>query len=150
MTQTSRRKRGSNEAKPGLDRAGRHLYRRTSRRLWFQRIELTCHEPCHGLSADGVTPVDRRDDTLGPVHGEQIVAASEAAAEIVAPQGIITVSIGTAEFSATLADTDTARAFADRLPLTLDMTDVNSNEKAFELAESLPDDAEKPGNSQQR
>jgi hypothetical protein len=57
----------------------------------------------------------------------------------------MTVNIGTAEFSATLADTDTARAFADRLPLTLDMSDVNSNEKAFGLAEALPGNAVDPG-----
>ena len=62
-----------------------------------------------------------------------------------APKNTITVSIGTAQFSATLADTDTARAFADRLPLTLDMTDVNNNEKAFDLAEALPGHAANPG-----
>jgi hypothetical protein len=48
-------------------------------------------------------------------------------------------------FSATLADTDTARSFADRLPLTLDMHDVNSNEKAFDLSEDLPSNPENPG-----
>ena len=43
-------------------------------------------------------------------------------------QAGITVSIGSAQFSATLADTATARAFAERLPLRLDMADVNGNE----------------------
>jgi hypothetical protein len=89
-------------------------------------------------STDAMTPSDRST-------ASSVVAASEAAAEIIAPQGFLAVSIGSAEFSATLADTDTARAFADRLPLTLDMSDVNSNEKAFELAESLPDEPERPG-----
>lgn len=70
---------------------------------------------------------------------------SEATSETVAQQGAITVSIGTGQFSATLADTETARAFADRLPLTLDMADVNGNEKAFELADALPADAANPG-----
>jgi hypothetical protein len=64
-------------------------------------------------------------------------------------QSAITVTIGAAQFLATLADTDTARAFADRLPLTLDMTDVNSNEKAFDLAEALPNDPENPGHHPQ-
>ena len=101
--------------------------------------------PATDVHLDGVTPVDRRDDTrrTGPRRAASF--EGEATAEIVAPQSAITVSIGTAEFSATLADTDTARAFADRLPLTLDMADVNSNEKAFDLAEALPDDAENPG-----
>ena len=88
-------------------------------------------------STDAMTPSDRSTASS--------VAASEAAAEIVAPQGSLAVTIGTTEFSATLADTDTARAFADRLPLTLDMSDVNNNEKAYELAEALPDAPEKPG-----
>ena len=87
-------------------------------------------------STDAMTP-------SSPPSG--VVPAGEGAAESTAPQGAMTVNIGTAEFSATLADTDTARAFADRLPLTLDMSDVNSNEKAFELAESLPDEPERPG-----
>ncbi len=55
-------------------------------------------------------------------------------------RGAVTVGVGSTQFSAALADTATARAFAERLPLTLDMTDVNSNEKAFELAETLPAD----------
>jgi hypothetical protein len=71
--------------------------------------------------------------------------AGEATAEIVAPQRAITVSIGEVQFSATLVDTDAARAFADRLPLTMDMTDVNSNEKASELAAALPGQANNPG-----
>jgi hypothetical protein len=66
-------------------------------------------------------------------------------ADPAAPRGTITVTVGTAEFVATLADTPTARAFAERLPLTLDMRDVNNNEKAFELAETLPGVAANPG-----
>ena len=67
------------------------------------------------------------------------------AAQTVAAQGVITVTIGTAEFSATLADTQTARAFADRLPLIVNMSDVNSNEKAVQLDEALPGVAANPG-----
>jgi|SRR6478752_2811882 hypothetical protein len=86
-------------------------------------------------STDAITPSDRSTPSGTAPPGEVTP---------VAPQNTITVSIGTAQFSATLADTDTARAFADRLPLTLDMTDVNSNEKAFDLAEALPGAAQNP------
>ncbi|MFO6421258.1 cyclophilin-like fold protein [Hylemonella sp. W303a] len=48
-------------------------------------------------------------------------------------------------YSITLADTDAARAFAARLPLTLDMEELNGNEKKKELAAPLPTDASKPG-----
>jgi len=94
-----------------------------------------------------VAPPPSKKITPPPDRSTQsgIRSASEATAETVAPQGTITVTIGAAQFLATLADTDTARAFADRLPLTLNMTDVNSNEKAFDLAEALPHDAENPG-----
>jgi hypothetical protein len=79
-----------------------------------------------------------------PRHSE-VDSAGELVADPVAPRGAITVTVGTAEFFATLADTPTARAFAERLPLTLDMRDVNNNEKAFELAETLPGVAANPG-----
>ena len=69
----------------------------------------------------------------------------EAAAEPDSPEIAIVVTIGAVRFPATLADTDTARAFADRLPLTLDMADVNSNEKAFDLPDALPSDPDDPG-----
>ena len=79
-----------------------------------------------------------------PTPGE-VGAASESTAQTIAPKVAITVTIGTARFPGTLADTPTARAFADRLPLTLDMSDVNSNEKAYELGETLPGVAANPG-----
>jgi hypothetical protein len=55
------------------------------------------------------------------------------------------VTVGSKVFAATLSDNATARAFAAMLPLTLDMTDVNANEKYYELAKSLPANASNPG-----
>lgn len=81
----------------------------------------------------------------GPAGGSSNEAESSTTALTVAAQDAITVTIGSQQFSATLADTGTARTFADRLPLTLDMQDVNNNEKAFNLAEALPSDPENPG-----
>jgi len=48
-------------------------------------------------------------------------------------------------FSATLADTEAAAAFAGILPLTLDMSELNGNEKYAYLDKSLPAKAEKTG-----
>ena len=45
----------------------------------------------------------------------------------------ITISAGGANFTATLADNRTAQAFASMLPLTLDMNELNGNEKYFYL-----------------
>ena len=57
----------------------------------------------------------------------------------------IWMSVGDARFAVTLADNDTARAFAARLPLTLDMPDLNGNEKHVKLPQALPVDPSRPG-----
>ena len=55
------------------------------------------------------------------------------------------MTVGERRFSITLADTDAARAFAARLPLTLDMAELNGNEKHADLSQALPTDASRPG-----
>jgi len=57
----------------------------------------------------------------------------------------IKMTIGEAEFSITLADNDTARAFTERLPMTLDMSELNGNEKYFYLDENLPSASQSHG-----
>lgn len=52
---------------------------------------------------------------------------------------------GTHRFAVTMEDSPTARAFAQLLPLTLDMPDLNDNEKHVRLPRSLPTDAKRPG-----
>ena len=50
----------------------------------------------------------------------------------------ITISAGDKNFSATLEDNSTARAFYEMLPLEIDMTELNGNEKYFYLDKNLP------------
>lgn len=57
----------------------------------------------------------------------------------------ITVTVGGKTFTATLADNETAEAFKALLPLTLDMTELNGNEKYNYLTNSLPTNASNPG-----
>jgi hypothetical protein len=57
----------------------------------------------------------------------------------------IVVKIGSTEFTATLVDNPTAAAFKAMLPLTMNMTELNGNEKYFDLPESLPADSSNPG-----
>ena len=52
---------------------------------------------------------------------------------------------GTHRFAVTLENNPTARAFAQMLPLTLDMPDLNGNEKHVSLPRSLPTHAVRPG-----
>lgn len=55
------------------------------------------------------------------------------------------MTVGERRFAITLADTEAARAFSAQLPLTLDMAELNGNEKHAELPRALPTDASRPG-----
>jgi hypothetical protein len=57
----------------------------------------------------------------------------------------IWMSVSERRFPITLADNDAARAFLAQLPLTLDMPDLNGNEKHVKLPKSLPANATRPG-----
>ena len=57
----------------------------------------------------------------------------------------INVTVGNKTFTAILADSETGRAFAQLLPLTLSMTELNGNEKYHYLDSSLPTDSYRPG-----
>ena len=54
------------------------------------------------------------------------------------------MTVGEHRFSITLADTEAARAFAAMLPLSIDMADLNGNEKHAELPKSLPTNPDRP------
>ncbi|RYY85321.1 MAG: hypothetical protein EOO24_36675 [Comamonadaceae bacterium] len=56
----------------------------------------------------------------------------------------IWMTVGQHRVAVALADTAAARAFAARLPMTLDMSDLNDNEKKFDLPQALPANASRP------
>ena len=55
------------------------------------------------------------------------------------------MTVGDRRFAITLADNAAARAFAAMLPLTLDMAELNGNEKYASLPKALPENASRPG-----
>ena len=57
----------------------------------------------------------------------------------------LVIKIGSREFIGTLLDNPPATAFRAMLPLTMNMTELNGNEKYFDLANSLPTNATNPG-----
>lgn len=57
----------------------------------------------------------------------------------------ITVSIGETVYQARLYDNEAARELEGRMPLELDMEELNGNEKFYYLSESLPTDTETIG-----
>lgn len=68
-----------------------------------------------------------------------------AAASLKAEESRMWMSVGERRFAITLTDTPAARAFAAQLPLTLEMGELNGNEKHAELAKALPTKASRPG-----
>ena len=60
----------------------------------------------------------------------------------------INVIVGNKTFTATLADSETGKAFAQLLPMTVTMNELNGNEKYHYLNSSLPTDSYQPGTIQ--
>lgn len=58
------------------------------------------------------------------------------------------ITIGPKTFTATLYENPTVAAWKAMLPLTVEMTELNGNEKYFHLATNLPVDAAKRGTIQ--
>lgn len=57
----------------------------------------------------------------------------------------IIITVGDTSFSATLENNETANAFKQRLPLTLDMSELNGNEKYYYLSDNLPSNPSRVG-----
>ncbi len=55
------------------------------------------------------------------------------------------MTIGTQRFTVTLENNPTTRALVELLPVTLDMSELNGNEKHGRLPRSLPTNAVQPG-----
>ncbi|CAN7743077.1 cyclophilin-like fold protein [Variovorax sp. LjRoot178] len=72
-------------------------------------------------------------------------STAAAAATVQPEESRMWMTIGERRFAITLADTEAARAFAAMLPLTIDMPDLNSNEKHAKLPKALPTNTIRPG-----
>jgi hypothetical protein len=79
-----------------------------------------------GLAADGSRPTQRTSGSKEQTQMWMIIG-------------------GIHRFAVALEDNPTARAFAQMLPVSLDMPDLNGNEKHVRLPRSLPTHAVRPG-----
>lgn len=60
----------------------------------------------------------------------------------------VRITVGSTTFMATLASNQTAAAFKVLLPMTIQMSELNNNEKYYGLSQSLPTQASNPGTIQ--
>ena len=74
-----------------------------------------------------------------------ILMALFAVTQLMSTDMKINVIIGGATFTATIDDTETGRAFHALLPLTINMNELNGNEKYYYLDSSLPTASYHPG-----
>lgn len=58
--------------------------------------------------------------------------------------GKIKITVGSKNFTATLLDNNSARGFKEILPVTINMTELNNNEKYYDLPISLPTNSFNP------
>ena len=103
---------------------------RASRRLGLPLLLLT-------LCA---SPVTRAAGPAAPTATPDAVQVSRRSEE-----SRMWMTVGERRFAITLADTEAARAFLAMLPLTLEMEELNGNEKKKELPSPLPTDESRPG-----
>jgi len=78
--------------------------------------------------------------------GSPVIAFADASSASVKPEELrMWMTVGEQRFAITLTDNETARALAALLPLTLDMSEHNGNEKYASLPKALPTKASRPG-----
>ena len=81
-----------------------------------------------------------------PTSGSPTAAAGELIPPSAIPEGSrMWMTVGERRFAISLSDNPAARAFAAQLPLTLDMEELNGNEKHARLSQALPANASRPG-----
>jgi hypothetical protein len=60
----------------------------------------------------------------------------------------IKIKVNSKSFTATLLDNNSAKAFKEMLPTTINMVELNGNEKYFDLSKNVPASSSNPGTIQ--
>lgn len=92
-----------------------------------------------GIEVTGTTPKPQDTEQAGDGDGE----LSERSKEDLIVESI-KITVGNAVYQVRLYDNKAAQALAKQLPLTLNMRELNGNEKYYYLSDSLPADASVP------
>lgn len=120
---------------------------RSSHRQWAFE-----HRSARGLAAMqalgllcGLFVLGGCDAAQSGVSARPTISTAAAAATVQPEESRMWMTVGECRFAITLANTEAAQAFAAMMPLTIDMADLNSNEKHAELPRALPTNASRPG-----
>lgn len=105
-------------------------------------ILCCCFSACNKQEDDTVVPQTgiHESTTESTANIENVLQDNS---DTVTEQKII-ISVGGQSFTAALADTKTAEEFAAFLPLTMNMSELNGNEKYYYLDDSLSADSKVP------
>ena len=90
----------------------------------------------------GLPPAQQQESSALPDVSD---TAEDIAPEQVASEIAITLTVNSQTFSATLLGNETVHQFAEQFPLTLNMSELNGNEKYFYMDRELPTDTCQPG-----
>ena len=95
--------------------------------------------------AETAAPEETPAPTATPEDEPEVEAADQASTE---EENTMTITIGDYQFKVTLEDNAAAAALKEHLPLTLDMSELNGNEKYNYMPFSLPTETYSPGTIQ--
>ena len=96
------------------------------------------------LASCGTLQDTAEGEAASPITSQLSDSFSETSAQEEISMNKIKITAGDKSFTAVLYDNDAANAFAEMLPLTLDMSELNGNEKYFYLSNDLPVNSERP------
>lgn len=89
-----------------------------------------------GESGDNINPgnnTENNDNSNNGGNGDESMTSNK-----------ISIRVNSKTFTATLLDNNSAKAFLEILPLTMNMIELNGNEKYFDLPQSLPTNSSNP------
>ena len=106
-------------------------------------LAMMCFTAACGNNYEAVPTVSTADTTKVAVSEESALSPKNDGTSVGEGNNLnIEITVQNRTFYAELYDNETAEKFAEKLPLTLDMSELNGNEKYFYLPENLPTNAE--------
>ena len=87
--------------------------------------------------------ISKEDNSTGTVS--ENYAEVNSGTEAVTDTNMLMITVGEKKFEAILENNKTAKEFSSKLPVTFDMSELNGNEKYFNMDESIHSEPEKAG-----